>query len=105
MYKCVREEVDETLQEEDDNESNVVKDEENAEEETDEEMKGKFSDNICADGYVYYAIVDEQPNRYIVCILDVKTTDGNEKYIINTARKKIIQNTGVEVFDKEVSKK
>mgnify|MGYP004666558171 FL=1 len=79
MYKCVREEVDEALQEED--------------------------DNICADGYVYYAIVDEQPDRYIVCVLDVKTTDENEKYIINTARKKIIQNTGVEVFDKEVSKK
>ena len=104
MYKCVREEVDEALQEEDDNESNVVKDEENAEEETDEEVKGEFADNICADGYVYYAIVDEQPNRYIVCILDVKTTDGNEKYIINTARKKIIQNTGVEVFNKEVCK-
>lgn len=69
-----------------------------------EEVKGEFADNICADGYVYYAIVDEQPNRYIVCILDVKTTDGNEKYIINTARKKIIQNTGVEVFKKEVSK-
>lgn len=63
-YKCVRED--------------------NSESENDE----------CENGYVYYAILDEQPSRYIVCAL---TGEGNQLEL-DTSKVKIIDNKNVEVF-------
>lgn len=66
--------------------------------------KEEYTGYICNDGYVYYAIVDEQSDTFIMCILKPQSDEkgietGN--YIIDNSRKKIVQNKGIEIFEKE----